>query len=150
MSPVADEVCLDSVVPAEGVDRFRLAGLAGGEAVHARWDGRLLWLSSRLHERAQLMVSLDGLFADAGYPHSGRRVALHGPITDVALTLAGSCDVVDLVEYGCEGRHRAVVAVPGGSARAVEMAPVDGGRSEYSDGPVHGGARTPVPGGAPS
>jgi hypothetical protein len=39
----------------------------------------------------------------------------------VIVTLASSCDVVDVVEFRRWGRRRAIVAVSGGSADTVDL-----------------------------
>jgi hypothetical protein len=114
--------CLSAVTSVDGVDNCHLAGLVDGEPVVAQWDGRQLSVSPRLHRRAMLSVAVDSMFVEAGAGPGRRRFRLDGPVTEVMITLAWSCDVVDAVEYRRHGARRAVVAVPGGSARTVDLA----------------------------
>jgi hypothetical protein len=127
---VPGDVCLPSALTADGIDAFHLTGLIAGGAVTAHWDGTLLTVSPPLYQRAALAVAIDSLFSSRpdGVPsrRDGRgparwRFALAGPATGVIVTLASSCDVVDVVEFRQWGRRRAIVAVAGGSAATMDL-----------------------------
>lgn len=141
MPAVPGEVCLPSAVTADGIDAFHLTGLIADRSVTARWDGAVLTVSPRLYQRAALAVAIDSLFPSGcdGLPAGsgdgrcppGWRFALAGPATGVILTLASSCDVVDVVEFRRGGRRRAIVAVAGGSTSTMDL--VGGGPAVTMD-----------------
>ena len=96
------------VATSEGLESFRVDGSVDGHPVSATWNGRAVLLTELLYERARLLVAVDDVFIDAGMSAGPHPATLCGSPADVALTLARSCDVIEMVEYTHRGHQRSV------------------------------------------
>jgi hypothetical protein len=96
---------------ASGYESFGVVGSVAGKPVRADWDGSSLRLDQSLFDRAVLGVAVDDAIAETALDSPRHRSTVTGPIPDVVLTLARSCDVVDAAEYRYRGHRRTFLAL---------------------------------------
>jgi hypothetical protein len=123
MDTANDQLWSLPLAPTPGYQSFAVAGSIAGRPVQAAWDGRSLRLHPALFRRALLAVAVDDVVAHTDLGSIGRRSTISGPVPDVVLTLARSCDVVDAAEYRYRGQRRRFVSLPPDTVVVVGLDP---------------------------